>query len=49
MTYTRKDIGGMAKEGVASGLSAETAKKEIRGLVRQVGADESRAFSKEPS
>jgi hypothetical protein len=48
MTYTRKDIRRMAKEGVARELSAETTKKEIRGLVRQVGADELRAFSKDP-
>lgn len=48
MTHTRKDIGGMAREVVARELSAGTAKKEIRGLIRQVGGDESRAFSKDP-
>ena len=48
MTYTRKDIGRMVKEGVARELGAETTKKEIRGLARQAGADELRAFSKDP-
>ena len=47
MTHTRKDIGGMAKEVVARELSAETAKKDIRGLVRQVGAGVLQAFSKD--
>jgi len=49
MTYTGKDIGGMVKESVARDLGAGTAKEEIRGLVRQVVADELQAFSKDPS
>ena len=40
MPYTRKDIVGMVKEGVAKELGAETIQKEIRRLVRQAVADE---------
>lgn len=47
MTHTRKNIGEMSREVVARELRAETAKKEIRGLIRQAGG-ESRAFSKDP-
>jgi hypothetical protein len=40
MPYTRRDIVGMVKEGVAKELGAETIQKEIRRLVRQAVADE---------
>lgn len=40
MPYTRQDIVGMVKEGVAKELGTETFQKEIRKLVRQVVTDE---------
>jgi len=43
MPYTRKDIVGMVKEGVAKELGADAIKKDIRGLVKQVVAEELQA------